>query len=375
MKVSDRSDIHLRDVYIGGISSFSPGEPVPFDNIEDVLGRLTEAPPKLLKRIDRMRPIMKELLGIEYSHYAIDPETREPTETNTSMSASAARVALDQSGIKATDIDLIVYAGILYDYMCPPNSVFVQEALDIPYCAELTIHSNCTAIYKAIQVGADLVANGRYHNALIVTSQLSSPFLRAEFFNQSVITEQQAVLRWFLSDGAGAMVLTSDKPEGGGLRVVDTYLESVGVGIEPTMKVMVGAHRSEPREVFKHGWHHLTQDLQSVTRLAPELGAKGFDEMLRQWDLDLSKLRCIFLNIPTKHMMELGAKTARKSLGKADVPFYTKLSTRGYPGAPAILIALDEYLSENDLTAGDQLLSFVTESSKWMHAGFLLEQT
>jgi len=374
MKKPNCEEVNLRDVYVSGIGSYSPGEPVPFDNIEDVLGRLTEAPPKLQKRIDRMRPIMKDMLGIEYSHYAVDPKTREPTETNTSMCAHAARKALDMAGVQAEDIDLIVYAGILYDYMCPPNSVFVQEALDIKYCAELTIHSNCTAIYKAIQVGADLVANGRYGNALIVTSQLSSPFLRAEFFNQGVITEQQAVLRWFLSDGAGAMVITPDKPAQGGLQVVDTYLESVGVGIEPTMKVMVGAHRSEPREIFEHGWHHLTQDLQTVSRVAPELGAKGFGEMLRQWDLDLSKLRCIFLNIPTKHMMDMGSKTARKTLGRNDIPFYTKLSTRGYPGAPAIVIAMDEYLSENDLAVGDQLLSFVTESSKWMHAGFLFEK-
>ncbi|MDO9111261.1 MAG: hypothetical protein Q7U40_11435, partial [Desulfatirhabdiaceae bacterium] len=60
-----------RPVYISGIGSFSPGNPVPFDQIEDVLGRITDAPPRLLKRIDRLRPIMKELLGVEYSHYAI----------------------------------------------------------------------------------------------------------------------------------------------------------------------------------------------------------------------------------------------------------------------------------------------------------------
>jgi 3-oxoacyl-[acyl-carrier-protein] synthase III len=46
--------------------------------------------------------------------------------------------------------ELIVYGGILFDYLCPPNTVFVQEALGIPRCAEIAIHSNCTAIYKAL---------------------------------------------------------------------------------------------------------------------------------------------------------------------------------------------------------------------------------
>jgi 3-oxoacyl-[acyl-carrier-protein] synthase III len=346
---------------------------VPFDRIEDVLGRITDAPPKVMRRIDRMRSVMGEMLGVEYCHYAIDPATGDPNETNTTMCAKAARPALQSAGVAPEDVELLVYAGVLYDTLCPPNSVFVQEELGIPYCAEIAVHSNCTAIYKALQVGADAIANGRYDTALIVTSQLSSPFLRAGYFNQSKLTQEQAVLRWFLSDGAGALVLTAHKPPGNCLRVVDTYLESVGVGIEPTMRMLVGAVRSEPLAVYEHGWHHLTQDLKTVAKLAPELGAKGFDEMLQRWQLDLSRLRCVFLNIPTKHMLDLGLELVRERLGNPNVPFYTKLSTRGYPGAPAIVIALDEYLAETQLNEADQLLSFVTESSKWMHAGFLLE--
>ena len=108
-----------------------------------------------MKRIDRMRPIMKEMLGIENSHYALDPETREFTETNISMAVKSSNKALEMAGMDASEIDLIVYAGIFYDYMCPPSSVLVQEELGIPYCAEMSIHSNCTSIYKALQVASD----------------------------------------------------------------------------------------------------------------------------------------------------------------------------------------------------------------------------
>ncbi|MFH0907936.1 MAG: hypothetical protein V1929_04170 [bacterium] len=363
-----------RDVYIAGIASHSPGEPVPFDRIEEVLGPLTEAPPKVIKRINRLRGVMKEMLGIEYSHYAIDPVTRKQTENNTSMVASAANVALEQAGLKAADVELIVYAGILFDYMCPPTSVFVQEALGIPRCAEMAIHSNCTAIYKALQVASDLVACGRYRNALVVSSQLSSPFLRAEYFNQAVITEEQAVLRWFLSDGAGAIVLSSDKPARPCMKIVDTYLESVGVGIKPTMHMLIGAAHSNLQDIYANGWHHLTQDLKTVAELAPKLGAQGARNMIDAWGVNLDRVRCLFLNIPTKHMMDLGVKLMSKELGRADIPVYTKLATRGYPGAPAIIIALEEYLREMPLQPGEQILSFVTESSKWMHAGFLMER-
>jgi 3-oxoacyl-[acyl-carrier-protein] synthase III len=317
---------------------------------------------------------MKEMLGIEYSHYALDPTTRQLTETNVTMSVKSSNKALEMAKMDAAQIELIVYAGIFYDYMCPPTSVFVQEALNIPHCAEIAIHSNCTAIYKALQVASDLIDYGRYDNALVIASQLSSPFLRAEYYNQQVITEEQAVLRWFLSDGAGALVLTSNKPAKPSLKVLNTYLESVGVGIEPSMKMLIGATKSNLHEIYENGWHHLTQDFKTVAKLAPELARKGSREMLEKWNLfDLSRVKCFFLNIPTKHLMDIGIKMAKAESKNPDLPYYTKLSTRGYPGAPAIIIALDEYLHETRLNPGDQLVSFVTESSKWMHAGFILE--
>lgn len=362
-----------RDVYIAGIGSFSPGERIPFDKIEDILGRVTDAPPKVLKRIDKLRPIMKEMLGIEYLHYAIDPKTRETTEDNISMATKAAKKALESAGMEASKIDLIIYAGILFDYLCPPSSVLVQEALKIPYCAEMVIHSNCTAIYKAIQVASDLIANGRYNNALLVTSQLSSTFLRAEYFNQKALTEEQAILRWFLCDGAGALVLSHHKPEKPSLKVVDTYLESVGLGIEPSMKMLIGAARWDLKDIYEKGWHHLTQDFKTVAQLAPKLGIKGLNLMIKKTNLDFSKAKCFFANIPTKHMMDLAAEIFRKDLKNPNLKIYSKLSTRGYQGAPAIIIALDEFMREEKLNPGDQLVSFVTESSKWMHAGFILE--
>jgi len=361
-----------RDVYIAGIGSFSPGDPIPFDQIEDVLGEITDAPKRVLKRINRMRPIMKEMLGIENSYYAIDPKTRERTETNISMAVKSSKKALEMAQMDAPDIDLIVYAGIFYDYMCPPSSVFVQEELNIPYCAEISIHSNCTSIYKALQVASDMIANGRYNNALVVAAQMSSPFLRSEYFNQKVMNEEQAVLRWFLSDGAGALVLTSDRPEKLPLKVIDTYLESVGTGFDPAMKMLIGAEKSDLSEIYDNGWHHLIQDIKVVAKLAPDFFEKGIKTMIKKTGLDVSTVKCFFANIPTKHLMDLTIESLRKDW-HADLPFYTKLSSRGYQGVPAILIALDDYLNETVLVPGDRLVSFVTESSKWMHAGFILE--
>jgi 3-oxoacyl-[acyl-carrier-protein] synthase III len=251
--------------------------------------------------------------------------------------------------------------------------VLVQEALKIPYCAEMSIHSNCTAIYKAIQVATDLISNGRYGKALVVTSQMSSVFLRADYFNQKALTIEQVILRWFLSDGAGALVLSPEKVSDFSLKVTNTYLESVGLGIEPSMKMGVGIDNAHPLEIYEHGYHHLVQDIGTVSKLAPKLFKQGFDQMIRKTGLKLKEVKCFFANVPTKHMMDELASRLRKDFDYPNLPFYTKLATRGYQGPPAIIIALDDYLHETKMSPGDRLVSFVTESSKWMHAGFILD--
>jgi 3-oxoacyl-[acyl-carrier-protein] synthase III len=196
----------------------------------------------------------------------------------------------------------------------------------------------------------------------------------AEYYNQKAVTVEQAILRWFLSDGAGALVLSSKKPDRPCLQIVDTYLESVGVGIEPSMRLMVGSNNPRPLDFYEKGSHHLTQDFQVVSKLAPDLFKEGMEAMTEKTQLDLNTVKCFFANIPTKHLMDEAKKRLRyEKFNNPDLPFYTPLAIRGYPGAPAVVISLDEYMKEVELQIGDRIASFVTESSKWMHAGFIME--
>ncbi|MFQ5790504.1 MAG: 3-oxoacyl-ACP synthase III family protein [Acidobacteriota bacterium] len=363
-----------RDVYVAGIGSYSPGEPIPFERIEDVLGRITQAPPKLLRWIDRMRPIMKEMLGVEYCHYAIDPKTRQPTDDNVTMSVKSAEKALAMAGMKPTDIDLLVYAGIMMEYICPPTTTLIQEELKVPECAEYAIHSNCTSIYKALQLAVDQISLGRYKNALIMTSQLSSPFLRTEHLNEKLLRKPQILLRWFLSDGAGALVATSDSNAGQKrLRVVETYIESMGLGLGPDMYCRVGGHRVNPLETYEKGWHHLTQNFDQVAKLGVELAKKAGDRMLDRVGVDLQEVKYMFMNVPTRHIYDQVVSDVKRDKNVPNLQFYSKLADRGYPGPCAIIHALDGFLQETTPDKGDILASVVAESSKWMYGGFVLE--
>ena len=362
------------DVYIAGLGSHSPGAAIPFDRIEDVLGRISNAPPKLGRWIDRMRPIMQEMLGVQYCHYALDPGTRQPTEDNVTMSVTAVRRALDMAGLQPTDIDLLVYGGNIMEYMCPPTTTLIQEALGIPACAEYAIHSNCTSIYKALQLASDQILLGRYKTALLVTSTLASPFLRAEYFNPSALTKSHILLRWFLCDGAGAVVLTADPHVGAKrLRVIETYIESMGLGRGPDMYCYFGGHRINLLEAYEKGYHHLAQNFDQVASLSVELGKKAADRLMERLDLGWEDVKYMFMNVPTRHIHDRVVSEMRVDKKNPGLEFYSKLADRGYPGACAIIHALDGFLQESTPNKGDILASVVAESSKWMYGGFVLE--
>ena len=81
----NKQPIHPMLVKLSGTGTFLPGQPIPFDEVDHYLGELTEAPLKVKKWIDRIKPLMKEMLEVEYYHFAIDPVTREFMEDNVTM--------------------------------------------------------------------------------------------------------------------------------------------------------------------------------------------------------------------------------------------------------------------------------------------------
>jgi len=93
----------LKEVELVSTGVYLPGEPVPFDKIEDVIGRLDQAPPRIQKMINKLRPTVKDLIGIEQCHFAVDKETKRIFENNTTMATKAINKALEKAQLKTNE--------------------------------------------------------------------------------------------------------------------------------------------------------------------------------------------------------------------------------------------------------------------------------
>lgn len=362
-------------VYITGSGSFLPGKPIPFADAQRVLGDLERAPVKLRRWMERTTPVMAELLDVAFLHYAIDPVTREFTEDNVTMAVKAAQAALRAAGLEPGDIDLLTY-GSPHQHQMPTASVRIQEALGIERCDELSIHANCTSAYKALYTAHQLIAAGRNRNALVISSNMASSELRAEYYNQEKLDKESLFLRWFLCDGAGAVVLSSNPPCTAGLELEQTFIESVGGKRPSLMYNHRPAYWMNPVAEFDQAAHHLRQQFRDelATGIFQEEGGsvfiKGLKRMLAQGSASLDSIRIFQINLPARHIVESVAEEL-ESIGIDRTRLYSRLSSLGYSGPPMVFICLDKILREERLNDGDRVVSFVTEVSKFMQAGYV----
>lgn len=369
-------------VVMSGTGAFLPGERISYEEADQILGSFDEVDEEFKRWYARARRTMKSLLAIDYYHYALDPVTRKATETPSTMAAKAGKAALESAGVSPDEVDLVIYAGATQDYfLTPPTSTFVQQHLGIGRCAEMSIHSNCTSTYKALQVAGDQIALGRYKKVLVTSANMVSVSNLAASYTQSHLTRNQAMLRWFLSDGGGAVLLERDEGQTGCLELWDTFIESLGMAREPHMFTRFGS-ANNPVEAIAQGLHHVSQDFAQVSQIGPQFFVDGFIRFAAQLGLDprneatMDQISHVLVNLPSDHLLEAGMEDWQSRVGlsieKLKERYYSTVAGRGYTGPAAVLITLDELMRSKKLSDNRFVLSLVTESSKWMNGGFLL---
>ena len=366
-----------RSVQIVGTGSFLPGEPIPNDRLEALLGPLNRAPPKVQSFVNAFSPRMLERSGIQTRHMAIDPETGHMTHDFSGLAEVAARNALEMAGMAPTEIDLLVISCPSYDYSTPPTSAMLQERLGIESCAEMEIHSNCSGVGKGVQVAFDALRGGRYKTALVCYSQLSSIYLRSCYFHQPSMDKVHAALRWILADGAGALVLKATDHETNEHQILDTFVESVGGGRMPGMKAGGGAadllrQDYQIPQLHADGRHHLWQDFSAVNDFAAPLLLAGLQRFTACMKLDSSTVDHYVVSIPTYKLYEDHIPSFLEKLRITRDQIQFRCGRIGYVGGAATLVHLDQMARSGELKPGQLVVVHAVESSKWMTAGFAL---
>lgn len=128
-----------------------------------------------------------------------------PRETATSMSAVAARRALDLAGVAPGDVDLIIVGTFTPDQYMPSIACMVQAEIGASHAAAFDLNAACTSFMYAMVTGTQFIRAGLYSTVLVVGVDINSRFIDYTDRGTCVL----------FGDGAGAVVLqASSEPAG-----------------------------------------------------------------------------------------------------------------------------------------------------------------
>ncbi len=222
-------------VYITSLGTFLPGPPIANDEMESYLGLVGGKPSRVRQRILKQN-------GIQFRHYAID-QRQQSLFSNAEMTAEAARSAVARAGLTIADVDFIAAATSQGDFPLPGFASMVHGELQSPPCELATVHGICASGVMAIKAAALQVAAGK-QNALACAGEFASRLFKASRFDDQELVRAEGptfdaeFLRWMLSDGAGAAMLSPSPLAGGiSLKVEWIELRSFANKFQPCMYV------------------------------------------------------------------------------------------------------------------------------------------
>ena len=210
----------MREVYINKISAFFPNEPVDNKSMESVLG-MVDGKPSLVKRI------VLRSNGIKTRYYAIDPQTNETTHSNAKLAAKAIE-KLEKNGFDIDKAELLVCGTTTPDQLLPSHALMVHGETNMKPIEVTSIAGICLSGLTALKYAFTSIKSGEIDSAITTGSENISASMRGRNFEPEVqakvdmvrknkeLTFEKDFLRWMLSDGAGAIGVSS-KPNVDGI--------------------------------------------------------------------------------------------------------------------------------------------------------------
>lgn len=131
------------------------------------------------------------------------------------IGVKAAEEALQTSGIKAEELDLIIFTTSTPDYLSPAVACIIQKNIGAHNAAAFDLNAACTGFVYAITTAKQFIEAGTYKYILVVSCEGLSKVLDWEDRNSCVL----------FGDGAGAVVLGPVEKDYG---IITTYLGSDG---------------------------------------------------------------------------------------------------------------------------------------------------
>jgi 3-oxoacyl-[acyl-carrier-protein] synthase-3 len=285
---------------------------------------------ELARKVDTSNEWIVQRTGIRERRIAA------PGELTSDLARKAATAALNDAGVDAQSIDLVLLATSTPDQTFPATAVTVQAGLGITHGAAFDMQAVCSGFVYGLAMADSLLKGGSFKRALVIG---------AETFSRILDWNDRTTCVLF-GDGAGAVVVEAQQQQGTreDRGILTSHLRSDGrhkaklyVDGGPSSTQTVGHLRMEGRAVFKHAVGMITDVIADAFK------ATGYSAADLDWF------------IPHQANKRIIDDSAKK-LGIAPEKVVITVDRHGNTSAASIPLALDVARKDGRVKEGDLVM-------------------
>ena len=162
----------------------------------------------LEKMVDTSDEWIRTRTGVERRHCVAEDQT------TSDMCVEAAKIAMDDAGIKPADVDMVIVGTTSPDLIFPNVATLVQHRLGIPACPCLATEEACTSFIYGLTTADKFIKAGEAQCVLVIGAECISKLVDWSDRNTCVL----------FGDGAGAVIVKPSEEPG----IIATHLGADG---------------------------------------------------------------------------------------------------------------------------------------------------
>ncbi|RDY60804.1 3-oxoacyl-ACP synthase III family protein [Flagellimonas nanhaiensis] len=261
-------------------------------------------------------------------------------ESTADLCERAAKSALKNAGLKASNLDLLIVATDTPEFVSPSTAAVVQNRIGAKNAGTFDLNAACAGFVTATETASHFIKSGGVDHVMVIGAYGMSKYLNKK--DKKTVT--------LFADGAGAVILTSTDEQNKGHQVgklisKGEYAEWMGI-------YAGGTKQPIDQKVIDADDHKLKFVKKFPPELNPEMWSMLARHLVNKMEIEMNQVDHFLITQININAIRETLKILEVEPSKA----HTVMHYYGYTGSACIPMAFHDAWEKQKIKEGDTLL-------------------
>jgi 3-oxoacyl-[acyl-carrier-protein] synthase-3 len=297
-------------------------------------------PPGVLTNQDLERMVETSNQWIVERTGIVERHIAPPEMATSDMAVEAARIALEQRGVDARDLDAIILCTVTPDMLFPCTACLVQDRIGAKRAWGFDLVAACSGFIYGLTTAAHLISAGSHKKVLVIGADTMSRII--DYTDRSTCI--------LFGDGAGAMLV--EPTEEGEIGFIDFHNEVDGSGGDYLKQPAGGSRMPATAETVENRMHFVKQDGAQVFKYAVRKMYEASNTLLMRNQLTANDIAVLIPHQANRRIIAAASERLGISCDKVII----NIDHYGNTTAATIPLATRDALQSGKVKKGDLVM-------------------